>query len=385
MLCALLHIGGDTMGSVSSPFLFANVLQSSLLGLSTLFLALNLSGCHSGENEKPHPKLRATSPMVSNQIVTKEYVAQISAIQHIELRAFERGYLQEIFVDEGQLIKKGEPMFKIMPALNEAEFHKAKAEADLARIEYRNTQDLAKKNVVSPNELALSKAKYDKAKAELELASIHLNFTEIKAPFDGLMDRFRVRLGSLLEEGELLTTLSDNSEVWVYFNVSESDYLDFKSKDNDVQQAPVRLKLANGKLFDQKGKIDTIEADFNNETGNIAFRASFPNPDGLLRHGETGNILLQLPLENVLVIPQKATFEILDKRFVYLVNKKGEVESRQIQVAEELEHIFVIESGLKETDKILLEGLAEVRKGDHVEIDYQDPKLVLTHLDIPTE
>jgi membrane fusion protein (multidrug efflux system) len=199
------------------------------------------------------------------------------------------------------------------------------------------------------------------------------------------MDRFRVRLGSLLEEGELLTTLSDNSEVWVYFNVSESDYLDFKSKDNDVQQAPVRLKLANGKLFDQKGKIDTIEADFNNETGNIAFRASFPNPDGLLRHGETGNILLQLPLENVLVIPQKATFEILDKRFVYLVNKKGEVESRQIQVADELEHIFVIESGLKETDKILLEGLAEVRKGDHVEIDYQDPKLVLTHLDIPTE
>jgi membrane fusion protein (multidrug efflux system) len=192
-------------------------------------------------------------------------------------------------------------------------------------------------------------------------------------------------LGSLLEEGELLTTLSDNSEVWVYFNVSESDYLDFKSKDNDVQQAPVRLKLANGKLFDQKGKIDTIEADFNNETGNIAFRASFPNPDGLLRHGETGNILLQLPLENVLVIPQKATFEILDKRFVYLVNKKGEVESRQIQVADELEHIFVIESGLKETDKILLEGLAEVRKGDHVEIDYQDPKLVLTHLDIPTE
>jgi membrane fusion protein (multidrug efflux system) len=217
------------------------------------------------------------------------------------------------------------------------------------------------------------------------LASIHLNFTEIKAPFDGLMDRFRVRLGSLLEEGELLTTLSDNSEVWVYFNVSESDYLDFKSKDNDVQQAPVRLKLANGKLFDQKGKIDTIEADFNNETGNIAFRASFPNPDGLLRHGETGNILLQLPLENVLVIPQKATFEILDKRFVYLVNKKGEVESRQIQVAEELEHIFVIEFGLKETDKILLEGLAEVRKGDHVEIDYQDPKLVLTQLDIPAE
>jgi membrane fusion protein (multidrug efflux system) len=373
------------MRSVSSPFLFANVLQSSLLGLSTLFLALNLSGCHSAEDEKPHPKLRATSPMVSNQIVTKEYVAQISAIQHIELRAFERGYLQEIFVDEGQLIKKGEPMFKIMPALNEAEFHKAKAEADLARIEYRNTQDLAKKNVVSPNELALSKAKYDKAKAELELASIHLNFTEIKAPFDGLMDRFRVRLGSLLEEGELLTTLSDNSEVWVYFNVSESDYLDFKSKDNDVQQAPVRLKLANGKLFDQKGKIDTIEADFNNETGNIAFRASFPNPDGLLRHGETGNILLQLPLENVLVIPQKATFEILDKRFVYLVNKKGEVESRQIQVAEELEHIFVIEFGLKETDKILLEGLAEVRKGDHVEIDYQDPKLVLTQLDIPAE
>src|ERR1700740_2160147 len=120
-------------------------------------------------------------------------------------------------------------MFQIMPMLYQAELQKAQAEADFVEIEYLNTKRLADSNVVSPNELALAKAKFDKANAELSLAQTHLEFTQIKAPFDGIMDHFHVRTGSLVDEGDLLTTLSDNSEMWVYFNVPEAEYLNYKS------------------------------------------------------------------------------------------------------------------------------------------------------------
>src|SRR5690606_1771530 len=127
------------------------------------------------------------------------------------------------------------------------------------------------------NELALAKAKLDKAKAELALAMGHLGFTEIRAPFDGIIDRFRVRLGSLVDEGELLTSLSDNSKMWVYFNVPEAEYLDYITREKSDSVLKVQLQMANHQLFDQAGIVETIEADFNNETGNIAFRATFKN------------------------------------------------------------------------------------------------------------
>ncbi len=185
----------------------------------------------------------------SDTEITKRYVAQIHSIQHIELRALERGCLDGIFIDEGQTVKKGQRLFQVMPALYQAEYQKAQAEAEFALIEYRNTKGLADKHVVSPNELALSKAKLDQANAEMAIAKVHRDFTEIKAPFEGIIDRFHVRHGSLVDEGELLTTLSDNSKIWVYFNVTEAEYLDYKSK------------LQEG-----------IEGEFNRETGNVSRR-----------------------------------------------------------------------------------------------------------------
>jgi membrane fusion protein (multidrug efflux system) len=315
--------------------------------------------------------------------VTREYVCQIRAIQHIELRALESGYLQNIFVDEGQLVKKGQRMFQILPTLYQAELRKAEAEAAFVQIEYENTKRLADKNIVSPSELALAKAKLDKANAALELAKVHLGFTEIRAPFDGIMDRLRVRRGSLVEEGELLTTLSDNSKMWVYFNVNEAEYLDYKSRTNNRDAATVKLIMANGKPFAQTGVVETIEADFNNETGTIAFRATFPNPEGLLRHGETGKVLMTSRLPNALVIPQKATFEILDKKYVFVVDKDDVVRTRQISVATELPQVYVVESGLTDKDKVLLEGLRKVKDGEKIETKFLPPKDVLSHLEVP--
>jgi membrane fusion protein (multidrug efflux system) len=229
------------------------------------------------------------------------------------------------------------------------------------------------------------KAKLDKAKAELDLSRVHLDFTKIVAPFDAIMDRFEVRLGSLLDEGELLTTLSDNSQMWVYFNVAEAEYLDYKAEVKNDEPTKVRLMMANQKVFDYTGEVTTIEADFNRETGNIAFRATFPNPEGLLRHGETGNILMDIPLKNALIIPQKSTFEILDKKYVYVIDENNTIQYRKIVVSRELPHIYVVEEGLLDGDKILLEGLRKVKVNDKIDFEYVEPTEVLSQLSLYAE
>lgn len=326
----------------------------------------------------------ATSPLQQDTTVIKDYVCQIHAFQHIELRALEGGYLQKIMVDEGQFVKQGQLMFQIMPILLSAETHKAQAEADYAHIEYRNTKALADSNVVSKNELALSRANLEKAKAQLELAQAHLGFTRVKAPFSGIMDRFSVRLGSLVEEGELLSTLSDNSKMWVYFNVPESEYLEYKSKNKFGQNGEVQLKMANNQMFDQVGKIETIEADFNNETGNISFRATFPNPNGLLRHGETGNIQMTVPFKNAIIIPQKATYEVLEKKYVFVIDKNNVVHQREVKILAEMPDLFVIK-GVKPTERILLEGIRKVSDGQKIKYTYQNPKKVVAGLKVYVE
>ncbi len=326
-----------------------------------------------------------TSPMKMDTTITEDYVSQISSIRHIELRAQERGYLQKIFVDEGQFVKEGQLLFQIMPKLYEAELQRAQAEANFARIEYLNTKTLADSNIVAPNELAMAKAKLDKANAEVALAKVHLQFTEVRAPFDGIIDRFHVRQGSLIEEGDLLTNLSDNSKMWVYYNVPEAEYLEYRTKTKQDSAVRVNLLMANNKLFDHPGVVETIEAEFNNETGNIAFRATFPNPDGLLRHGETGNIRMGIPLKNALLIPQKATFEVLDKKYVYVVDKNNVLRSREITIGAEIPHIYVVQDGLAEDDKILLEGLRLVRENEKVQYKFLKPNTVLSQLDLYAE
>lgn len=346
-------------------------------------------GCKSHEENKEteaETEFQVTNPLRKDTLITVDYVAQIRASQHIELRALEKGYLQKIFVDEGQFVKQGQMMFQIMPALYQAEYQKAEAETNFTDIEYRNTKALADSNIVSKNELALAKAKLNKAKAEQEVAKVHLGFTDIRAPFSGLMDHFNVRLGSLVDEGELLTTLSDNSKMWVYFNVPEAEYINYKqSASANKNMLNVKLKMANNQLFEYPGIVQTIEADFNNETGNIAFRATFPNPKGLLRHGETGNIQVTIPLKNALIIPQKATFEVLDKRYVYVIDKDNKVKSRMITIEHELPHISVVSSGLEIGDKILLEGLRKVKENQKIKFKIRNADEVLKSLDLYAE
>ncbi|WP_414646760.1 efflux RND transporter periplasmic adaptor subunit [Chryseobacterium sp. CFBP8996] len=351
-----------------------------------LSAVLLLFSCNEKKEEKQEDSVYpVTSPVKMDTIINKDFVAQVQSVKNIEIRAQEKGFLEKIYVDEGQYVKAGQTLFRIMPQLYQAELLKAKAEVEQASIELRNASTLSDNNIVSKNERLMAKAKLDAANAEMKLAQIHLSFTDIKAPFSGVIDRIPLKLGSLVDEGDLLTTLSDNTNIYTYFNVSEPEYLNYQTNVAGRGNQNVNLVMANGDLFNQTGEIQTIEGQFDNETGNIAFRAKFPNPEKLLRNGETGKIRMTLPLKNALIIPQKATYEIQDQKYVFVIDKNGVAKSKNIKVAYELPDIYVVASGLSSGDKILLEGVQKVKDDQKVKVKFQDPKKVLQSLKLKAE
>ena len=347
---------------------------------------LCLASCTTKKAEKEETgKFTVTNPVQIDTSFTKEYVSQIKSVRNIEIRAQEKGYLQDIYVDEGQYVQAGQLLFRIMPQLYEAELLKAESEAKAASIELLNTKTLADKNVVSKNEQAMAQAKLEQAKAEVSLAKLHLSFTEIRAPFAGTIDRIPLKLGSLIDEGALLTNLSDNSRMFAYFNVSEPEYIDYQTNIKDRGDSQVGLLLANSEPLKYKGKVEVIESEFDSETGNIAFRAGFPNPDKLLKNGETGKVLMTIPVKNALVIPQKATYEIQDKMYVFVVDKNNVVKSREITIKGEIPDLYVVNSGLNANDKILLEGVQTVKDDDKIQYGYEKPQDVISHLKLKAE
>ncbi|WP_419870973.1 efflux RND transporter periplasmic adaptor subunit [Chryseobacterium sp. CT-SW4] len=351
--------------------------------LSALMLFIS---CNSKKEEKEEQAVYpVTTPLKMDTVIHKEYVAQIQSVKNIEIRAQEKGFLQNIYVDEGQYVHAGQTLFRIMPQLYQAELMKAKAEVEQASIELKNASTLANSDIVSKNERAMAKAKLDAANAEMRLAQIHLSFTDIKAPFSGIINRIPLKLGSLVDEGDLLTSLSDNTSIYSYFNVSEPEYLNYQTHAADRGSNLVTLIMANGEPMPEKGEIQNIEGEFDNETGNIAFRAKFPNPDKLLRNGETGKVQMNLPLKNALIIPQKATYEIQDQKYVFIVDKNGVVKSKNIKVAYELPDIYVVASGLSEGDKILLEGVQKVKDDQKVQTKFQEPRKVIQSLKLKAE
>ena len=377
-------MGLDTLRSLDTPKVYSYLDYAGMRAkeLKEYIVGRFESYFHKHNEEEHHEgdrKIVVTSPKAMNVTITQQYVCQIHSQRHIDVCALDTGYLELISVKEGQAVKKGDVMFTIVPILYKTKADAAVAEALLAEREYNNTKQLfEQKAVVSQNEVLLFEAKKDRAKAKAAQAQAELNFTKIVAPFDGIVDRQRQQLGSFIKEGEILTTLSDNSVMWVYFNVPEAQYLEYMiSSEQEKKDQKIELELANHNKFPEHGEIGAIEGQFNNETGNIAFRADFKNPHGLLRHGQTGTILIHRTLKNAFVIPQRATFELLDKRYVWVVGEDDVGHQKLITIKHELDDIFVISGGLDVRDKIVLEGVRQIEEGGKVEYEFRKPEEAL--------
>ncbi len=344
-------------------------------------LVITLSGCSSPRNEESAlEKFPVSSPLITDTPYVKEYVADIHSIQNVEIRAKVEGMLEAIHVDEGQAVKEGQLLFTINSQQYRQELLKAQAalasalaEAKAAEVELNNTKTLFEKNIVSQSELDLARAKLEaynanaeEAKAHEAGASLQLSFAQIKAPFGGLINRIPNKAGSLLEEGALLTTISNNKEVFAYFNLSEKDYLDYITTSTDVKPTEATLQLANNTLYPHSGKIEMIESEFNRSTGNIAFRARFPNPNQLLKHGGSGKIMLTTTLRNAMLVPQKSTFEVQENIYVFVVADGNKVQQRKIVPSFRLPQVYVISTGLNTNDKFVYEGIQKLKEGDTI-------------------
>lgn len=338
--------------------------------------------CKSNKSEKiTLEKYPVTRPIVVDTTYTIDHVAEIQSVQNVEIRTKINGYIEKIYVDEGKPVKAGQLLFSINSQTLQKELLRSKAlvksalaEAKNAELDLQNIKTLANKNIVSKTELEKSQATYAAALARIDehraneaSAEIQLSMTKIKAPFNGIINRIPFKTGSLINEGTLLTSISNNNSVYAYFNVSEKEYLHFKEqKSKNQADQDITLLLANNKSHQYKGTIETIEGEFDQNTGNIAFRAKFPNPELLLKHGSSGKIQLTNSLENALLIPQKATYEIQDKIYVFVIDKNNTVQSRNIEIKQRLQHLYVVESGLKTSDNIIYEGIQNLKDGDKI-------------------
>jgi RND family efflux transporter MFP subunit len=355
----------------------------TLLTGSTLFLSLLfiVSACSPDKQEDTtQESFLVAHPVLMDTVVTKEYVAEIQSIQNVELRARVSGFIEKIHVDEGQSVQAGQTLFSISSQGFKEELLKANAimksavaEARVAEVELKSTRKLVEKNIVSASELEMSEAKLeaiqariDEARSAVSAAQLQLSFTEVKAPFQGVINRIPNKPGSLIEEGALLTTLSNNREVFAYFNMSEQEYMQFIKGPDASKNKNVGLITADNEPYNLKGMIEIVESEIDKKTGTIAFRARFPNPALLLKHGASGKVVLNTALKNAVLIPQKSTFEIQENLYVYVVGKDNVVQQRSITTGFRLPQLYVVQSGLTPKDNIIFEGIQRVKEGETI-------------------
>lgn len=328
---------------------------------------------HAKNNDPQQGKVEVASVQAKDIVVAEQFVCQVRSRRHIDVRSLQSGYLEEIHAKEGQAVKQGDVIFKLSPVLYQARLDAELAEVEVAALNLKTTERLFQNKLVAEEEVAQSRAKLAGAQAKAKLAQAELDLTIVRAPFDGIVDRMQQQEGSLVTERDVLTTLSDNREMWVYFNVPLTRYLQYMTLPAKDRTLGVELVLAGDRKFPQPGKVAAIDGQFDEQTGTIAFRADFPNSDALLRHGMTGNVRIQRTVASAIVIPQQATFELLDQRYVYVVDKEGVAQRREIVVQSELQDGFVIEKGLDVNDKIVLEGVRQIRDGEKLEYELRKP------------
>ncbi len=321
-----------------------------------------------------HEAFSIVSPTVADAVYERAYVADVRAKQRVEVRSRIKGFIESVAVDEGQAVDKGQLLFTVnvtelkqQDLIARAAARRAEAELQTAELERDGTRMLLERNVVSEAELALAESKVSSLQALLEearatRAAINLEYARVLAPFDGVVNRIPFRVGSAVDDQHPLTTITDTSEVYAYFRVSESEYLEYTSASSSVPKQ-VWLRLADGSVYSSPGLIDAMESEFDRDTGSIAFRARFPNEDGRLKHGSSGTVIVKTDLRNALLVPQKSTFEIQEQLYVYVVDEGNTARARRIRPKLRLNDAFVVASGLEATDHFVSEGAHKLRDG----------------------
>lgn len=304
----------------------------------------------------------------------------------MEIRPQVEGYLEKIYVDEGAYVKAGQPLFRIdarayNEALNNAKSSLMAAQANVSRaqVEVDRLAPLVENKVLSDVQLKTAKANYDaavaaaeQAKAAVNNAQINIGYTIVKAPANGYIARIPFKTGSLVgkSDPQPLTILSDINEMYAYFSLSEPDFILFKNQfpgntiEEKIKQVPaVELALADNSIYPGKGKISSIEGQFDRTTGAISVRATFPNPGGILRTGNTGKVRIPQQFNNAVVVPIEATFEVQDKVFVFVVGDSNKVASRPLTIAGKTTNYYFVSDGVKAGDKIVFSGVGNLQEG----------------------
>jgi membrane fusion protein (multidrug efflux system) len=361
------------------------VLLIALIGLISQY-GCSPSAGNSNIGQPPPPALPVLAVNTVTATTFQEFPSTVEGTVNVEIRPQVDGYLDKIYVDEGAYVTKGQPLFKIndnsySEQVNNAKanIEAAKANVEKAAIELNRIKPLVQNKVISEVQLKSAQAAYDAAKAQLAQAQagannagINLGYTLIKAPVSGYIGRIPFKTGSLVGRNETqpLTVLSDIRNVYAYFSMSEADFLQFTAlskgttiNDKIRELPPVELQLADNSIYPAKGKIELVEGQFDKTMGTISFRAVFPNPNGLLRSGNTGKIRIPHTNAGVLAVPQQSTFELQDKVFVFALGDSNKVVSKPIVVGGKTTNYYLVNTGLKPGEKIVFTGVDRLHDG----------------------
>ncbi|MFH6967660.1 efflux RND transporter periplasmic adaptor subunit [Flavobacterium sp. FlaQc-28] len=336
--------------------------------------------------------------------LNSDYPASIQGQQNIDIRPRVEGYIDKIFVDEGAVVKAGQPLFKISAPEYEqqvrtaaASIKSAQADVSSAKLAVNKVKPLVEKGIISKYDLESAQYTYESALAALAQANaalvnakINLGYTTVTSPVDGVVGSIPFRLGSLVSSNtaEALTTVSSIGNVYAYFAMNEKALLNF-TKDNTgislsqkIKSLPdVSLLLSDGSAYDQKGKIETVNGLINTETGTVNIRARFSNPKGIIRSGSSTTIRIPSEVKDAMIIPQSATFELQDKIFAVVVGKDGKTKNANITILENTaKNYYVVTSGLKAGDEIVLEGVASLKEGSEIKANNQKSEMIYADL-----
>ncbi|MBQ0768251.1 MAG: efflux RND transporter periplasmic adaptor subunit [Bizionia sp.] len=329
----------------------------------------------------PAPSLPVVKLPLQTVTTYKTYPTNIEGLTNSEVRAKISGYITDVLVDEGEKVKKGQVLFRLETQSMNQDAAAAKANVNAAQVEVDKLKPLVEKNIISAVQLETAKAKLAQAKSGYSGIAANIGYGTIKSPVDGYVGSIRLRKGSLVSPNDQqpLTTVSDISNVYAYYSMNEKEYLDFlqsaegKSKADKIKNFPkVILILANGTEYEEKGTIETINSQINPNSGTVSFRALFKNDNELLTNGNSGTIKVPTVFENVVVVPQEATFEQQESIFVYKVEEDNKATSQAITIKGTSGSLYVIESGINQGETIVVKGIGKLRSGMQIQPNISD-------------